>query len=211
MTHETLLVLDFGSQVTQLIARRVRELGVYAEILAYDTPLEQLQARAPKGIILSGGPSSIYDEGAPKLRPDVLAWCLDEHVPALGICYGLYQMVAGLGGKVRSASEREFGHARIVVDEVAGPMLAMADAVGQEEQVWMSHGDEVEALPEGFVTVAHSRNCAHAAIYRGRLWGVQFHPEVSHTPRGTALLGSFLDLCGFRRDWSMGTFVEEAV
>jgi GMP synthase (glutamine-hydrolysing) len=125
-THETLLVLDFGSQVTQLIARRVRELGVFAEILPYDAPLEQLQARAPKGIILSGGPSSIYDEGAPRLADDVLAWCLDGHVPALGICYGMFAMVAGLGGKVRPASEREFGHAVIVVDDPSGPMAMIA-------------------------------------------------------------------------------------
>src|SRR5690349_8716214 len=103
MSHETLLILDFGSQVTQLIARRVRELGVYAEILPFDAPFEQLVARAPKGIVLSGGPSSIYDEGAPKLAADVLAWCLDGHVPVLGICYGMYQMVAGLGGKVGAA------------------------------------------------------------------------------------------------------------
>jgi GMP synthase (glutamine-hydrolysing) len=214
MSHETLLVLDFGSQVTQLIARRVRELGVYAEILPYDAPLAQLQARAPKGIIFSGGPSSIYDKGAPRLGSEVLAWCLDEHVPVLGICYGMYQMVEALGGKIRSASEREFGHAKIVVDAVSGPMLAMVEggeAVGHEEPVWMSHGDEVEALPDGFVTVAHSRSCAHAAIHRGRLWAVQFHPEVSHTRRGTAMLGAFLDLCGFARDWSMGAFVEEAV
>jgi GMP synthase (glutamine-hydrolysing) len=219
MTHETLLVLDFGSQVTQLIARRVRELGVYAEILPYDAPLAQLQARAPKGIILSGGPSSIYDDGAPRLRDDVLAWCLDGHVPALGICYGMFAMVAGLGGKVRPASEREFGHAVIVVDDPSGPMAEIAadgpTQAGHEEPVWMSHGDEVEVLPEGFITVAHSRNCAHAAIYRdserGRMWGVQFHPEVTHTKRGTAILRSFLDLCGFRRDWSMGAFVEEAV
>ena len=220
MAHETLLVLDFGSQVTQLIARRVRELGVFAEILPFDAPLAQLQARAPKGIILSGGPASIYDDGAPQLADDVLAWVLDGHVPVLGICYGMFSMVAGLGGKVRPAKEREFGHAMITVDVPAGPMTDIA-AAGQEAAVWMSHGDEVEALPHGFVTVAHSRNCAHAAVYRAPervggaghagFWGVQFHPEVSHTRQGTALLGRFLDLCGFTRDWTMGAFVEEAV
>lgn len=227
MQHETLLVLDFGSQVTQLIARRVRELGVFAEILPYDAPLELLRSHAPKGIILSGGPSSIYDEGAPRLAPEVLEWCLSGERPVLGICYGMFLMVDGLGGKVRPAAEREFGHAMIIVDQAKGPMAQFAadepTAVGHEEPVWMSHGDEVESLPEGFETVAHSRSCAHAAIYCAPtpaggapaaghgMWGVQFHPEVSHTRRGTALLGQFLDQCGFSRDWSMGVFVEEAV
>ncbi|NVB41784.1 glutamine-hydrolyzing GMP synthase [Pseudenhygromyxa sp. WMMC2535] len=216
-THETLIVLDFGSQVTQLIARRVRELGVYAEILPFDHPLDELIAKRPKGVVLSGGPSSIYDEGAPQLDPAVLRWCEGQGLPVLGICYGMFAMVSGLGGKVRPAVEREYGHAMIIVDEPAGPMGEIAaqgpTERGHEEPVWMSHGDEVESLPEGFVTVAHSRSCAHAAIASEarRMWGVQFHPEVSHTRRGTQLLGRFLDLCGFRRDWSMGAFVEEAV
>jgi len=214
MKHETLLVLDFGSQVTQLIARRVRELGVFAEILPYDAPLAELEVRAPKGVIFSGGPSSIYEDGAPRLSQDVLDWVLDGHVPVLGICYGMFAMVAGCGGKVRAAREREFGHAEIIVDEAAGPMAGFA-AVGEREPVWMSHGDEIEALPAGFRSVAHSQSCEHAAIFRpggkGRMWGVQFHPEVSHTRRGTELLATFLDLCGFARDWTMGAFVEEAV
>ncbi len=211
--HETLVVLDFGSQVTQLIARRVRELGVYAEILPFDIPLAELEARRPKGVILSGGPSSIYDPGAPILDPRVL----QLGVPILGICYGLYAMVAGLGGKVGSAREREYGHAMITVDLPAGPMTDIASEgatePGHQEPVWMSHGDAVEQLPEGFMTAAHSRNCEHAAIFdpHRRMWGVQFHPEVSHTRRGPHLFGRFLDLCGFARDWSMGAFVEEAV
>ncbi|MCA9684635.1 MAG: gamma-glutamyl-gamma-aminobutyrate hydrolase family protein, partial [Myxococcales bacterium] len=138
--HETLIVLDFGSQVTQLIARRVRELGVYAEILPYDHPLEALKGKKPKGIVLSGGPSSIYDEGAPQLDPAVLAWCVAEGLPVLGICYGMFAMVSGLGGKVRPAVEREYGHAVIVVDEPAGPMGEIAaegpTARGHEEPVW---------------------------------------------------------------------------
>jgi GMP synthase (glutamine-hydrolysing) len=211
--HETLVVLDFGSQVTQLIARRVRELGVYAEILPHDLPFEQLLARKPKGVILSGGPSSLDDEGAPQLDRRVL----ELGVPVLGICYGLYAMVAGLGGSVAHALEREYGHAMITVDVPAGPMEGIGaegpTEPGHQEPVWMSHGDRVERLPEGFVSVAHSRSCEHAAIYDPvrRMWGVQFHPEVSHTRRGTHLLGRFLDLCGFARDWSMGAFVEEAV
>ncbi len=216
-THETLIVLDFGSQVTQLIARRARELGVFAEILPYDHDLAALRAKRPKGIVLSGGPSSIYDEGAPRLDPAVLAWAEAEGLPVLGICYGMFAMVSGLGGEVQPAQEREYGHALITVDRVAGPMSGIAaegdTEVGHSEPVWMSHGDEVESLPEGFCTVAHSDNCAHAAVYdeARNMWGVQFHPEVSHTPRGAALMGHFLDLCGFSRDWSMGVFVEEAV
>ena len=216
--HETLLVLDFGSQVTQLIARRVRELGVFAEILPFDAPLARLQAERPRGIILSGGPSSIYDEAAPRLDPAVLAWCQRDAIPVLGICYGMFAMVAQLeADAVRPASEREFGHAMLIVDEANGPMQDFAadgpTLAGHEEPVWMSHGDELVHLPAGFATVAHTRSCAHAAIVDARRgwWGVQFHPEVSHTRRGGQLLSQFLDLCGYARDWSMGAFVEEAV
>jgi GMP synthase (glutamine-hydrolysing) len=220
--HETLLVLDFGSQVTQLIARRVRELGVFAEILPFDAPLAQLQAHAPKGVILSGGPDSIYDPKAPRLPREVAQWLFQRGedqgpLPLLGICYGMFTMVVEAGGQVRPARQREFGHALITVDEPSGPMTGIAadrpTAAGHQEPVWMSHGDEVEALPPGFRSVAHSQNCAHAAISsdNGLLWGVQFHPEVSHTRRGAHLLGEFLDRCGFARDWSMGAFVEEAV
>ena len=215
--HETLLVLDFGSQVTQLIARRVRELGVYAEILPFDAPLEKLRSLNPKGIILSGGPDSIYEPKSPRLSDAVREWVFDGRVPVLGICYGMYVMVVELGGQVGRARQREFGHALISVDDPSGPMTDIAPdgatQVGHEEPVWMSHGDEVEKLPPGFRSVAHSRNCAHAAIVGGddRMWAVQFHPEVSHTRRGTHLLGKFLDLCGYARDWSMGAFVEEAV
>ena len=218
--HETLVVLDFGSQVTQLIARRVRELGVFAEILPYDVPLEELEARAPRGLVLSGGPSSIYDEGAPKMDPAVL----ELGVPVLGICYGMFAMVSALGGKVRPAVEREFGAAELHLDAARGPTAAFADRLAAEhegeqrpekntEPVWMSHGDEVESLPEGFERVAHTDNCGYAAVLNEsrHMWGVQFHPEVTHTPRGAALFAGFLDVCGFSRDWSMASFVEESV
>jgi GMP synthase (glutamine-hydrolysing) len=206
-SHQTLLVLDFGSQVTQLIARRVRELGVYAEILPYDTPLETLRAKQPVGIVLSGGPSSIYDEGAPRLDPEILA----IGAPVLGICYGMFAMVVALGGKVQRATIREFGAAHVHVDERMGPMSPFP--VNSLEPVWMSHGDEVVELPSGFRRVAHTQACTHAAVAapERRMWGVQFHPEVSHTPRGEQLLAAFLDLCGFTRDWSMASFVDEAV
>ncbi len=213
MKHETLLVLDFGSQVTQLIARRVRELGVYAEIVPHTRALERIaagvdgKAGAVRGIVLSGGPSSTYDEGAPKVERAVL-----EHgVPVLGICYGLYTLVETLGGTIERAAEREFGAALVKVIEPLGP-LGRFEA-GREEPVWMSHGDRVTVLPEGFKTVGSSASCPHAAIVDPvrKLWGVQFHPEVSHTPRGSEILGSFLDACGFALDWTMAGFVEEAV
>jgi GMP synthase (glutamine-hydrolysing) len=205
--HETLLVVDFGSQVTQLIARRVRELGVFAEIVPCDRALERIEALEPKGIILSGGPSSIYDEGAPRLDPAVL----ERGVPLLGICYGLYVVCAGLGGDVVPAKSREYGAASLEVLESAGPTTPFP--TGSKEPVWMSHGDRVAALPAGFRTVGRSANCDHAAILdeKRKIWGVQFHPEVYHTPRGKEVLSAFIDQCGFSRDWSMAAFVDEAV
>jgi len=209
--HESLVVVDFGSQVTQLIARRVRELGVYAEIVPFDRVLAHLD-RAPsqghevKGIILSGGPSSIYDDQAPALAPEVL----QRDIPVLGICYGLYCIVQGLGGQVVPAREREYGGAILRVLRAEGPVAPFGPDA--QELVWMSHGDRVASLPPGFVTVAATDSCEHAAIAcpERRMWGVQFHPEVSHTPRGTEVLRAFVEFCGFRRDWSMATFVEEA-
>jgi GMP synthase (glutamine-hydrolysing) len=205
--HETLVVVDFGSQVTQLISRRIRELGVYAEIVPCTKAAARIAALKPKGIVLSGGPSSIYDEGAPRMPEGVL----EAGVPVLGICYGLYVLVDTLGGKVARADEREYGAATIHVHESLGPTAPFP--VESDEPVWMSHGDRVHALPPGFRTVASSTNCAHAAIVdpQRRLWGVQFHPEVSHTPQGSAILSAFLDVCGFARDWTMSAFVDEAV
>jgi GMP synthase (glutamine-hydrolysing) len=206
-SHETLIVIDFGSQVTQLIARRVRELGVYAEILPCDAPAARIAAARPLGIILSGGPSSIYEPGAPRLDPEILML----GAPVLGICYGLYVLVDALGGKVEGAHAHEYGPAMLTVLRAQGPTAPMQ--VGREEPVWMSHGDHVTALPPGFEVLAESASCPYAAIEDSarRMWGVQFHPEVSHTPRGTAVLGAFLELCGFARDWSMARFVEESV
>jgi GMP synthase (glutamine-hydrolysing) len=170
-------------------------------------------------VILSGGPDSIYETNAPRLPRDVAEWLFhpDHPLPMLGICYGMFAMVVELGGQVRPAKQREFGHSLITVDDPSGPMTRINSAgpteVGHKEPVWMSHGDEVERLPAGFRSVAHSQNCAHAAIagQDDRMWAVQFHPEVSHTARGTHLIGEFLDRCGYAHDWSMGAFVEEAV
>ena len=207
MSHQTLIVLDFGSQVTQLIARRVRELGVFAEILPYHTPAAQLAARDPRAIILSGGPSSLYDEGAPQLDPAVL----QLGVPVLGICYGLYLLVAMLGGEVIAAKEREYGAATLQVEVGEGPLAPFA--AGDSLRVWMSHGDRVAALPPGFRALGRSRNCEFAAAWdpRRNFWGVQFHPEVTHTERGTEVLSAFLAAAGFRGDWTTATFIDEAV
>lgn len=205
--HQTLIVVDFGSQVTQLIARCVREQGVYAEIVPFNKALERIEAVKPLGIVLSGGPSSIYDEFSPKLDPAVL----ETGVPVLGICYGLYVMVDGLGGSVVAASEREYGGATLSVEAASGPLSPFE--AGSEQTVWMSHGDKVEALPEGFSRVGRTPNCAFAAIEnpQRRMWGVQFHPEVFHTPRGREVLAAFTTLCGFDGDWTMAAFVDEAV
>lgn len=205
--HESLVVVDFGSQVTQLIARRVRELGVYAEIVPFDRALDRIEALEPRGIVFSGGPSSVYEEGAPQLDPRVLGLGL----PVLGICYGLYVIVQGLGGSVVRADTREYGAATVHVLEPAGPVAPFEK--GAVVPVWMSHGDRVARLPDGFRTVASSESCEHAAIVNEtrRMWGVQFHPEVSHTPRGKEILSAFLDECGYRRDWSMAAFAEEAI
>ena len=209
MQHETLLVVDFGSQVTQLIARRAREQGVFAEIVPFHRASERLGelGRSVRGVVLSGGPASIYDDGAPRMPVGVL----DHSVPVLGICYGMYVLVDATGGVVERAEDREYGAALLSVVEPLGPLGPFE--AGREEPVWMSHGDRVTALGAGFRTVGHSANCEHAAIVddKRKLWGVQFHPEVSHTPRGSAVLGAFLEACGFARDWSMANFVDEAV
>lgn len=205
--HETLVVVDFGSQVTQLIARRIRELGVYAEIVPFDKAVERVDALQPKGIILSGGPSSIYAEYAPRID----AALFERDIPMLGICYGLYMLVDGLGGEVVEASRREYGAAALQISKAEGPLSAFAGA--DEEPVWMSHGDRVERLPEGFETLGSTPNCAHAAIFnpQRKAWGVQFHPEVVHTPRGTEVLDAFVQMCGFSRDWTMAALIDEAV
>ncbi len=205
--HQTLVVLDFGSQVTQLIARRVRELGVFAEILPYHTPVATLRAKNIQAIILSGGPSSLYAEGAPQLDPEVL----ELGVPVLGICYGLYLIAAALGGTIIPATEREFGAATLEVLASEGPLARFATP--SSVRVWMSHGDRVAALPPGFRTVGRSAHCEFAAVWQPerRLWGVQFHPEVSHSERGDDVLAAFLDAAGFRRDWTTAAFIHDAV
>ncbi len=205
MNHQTIIVLDFGSQYTQLIARRLRELSIYSEIWPPETPAETVRARKPAGIILSGGPRSVSDPGAPKCDRSIF----DLGSPVLGICYGMQLMASALGGKVAPARQREFGHATVTIKEPG----ALFDHVQPEIRVWASHGDFVAAAPAGFTVLATSANApvaamAHAA--RG-LYALLFHPEVVHTESGLEILKNFAyGVCGCTGDWTMASFVEEA-
>jgi GMP synthase (glutamine-hydrolysing) len=203
---ETVLVLDFGAQYTQLIARRVREHHVYCVILPCTAPLAQIQALSPKAIILSGGPASVWQGGSPRCAPEVLHMDL----PILGLCYGMQLLCGELGGRVERADHREFGRAAI---EVLDPDALFA-GMPERMDVWMSHGDRVETLPADFVVLAESANAPFAAVrQKGRpVYGVQFHPEVAHTPRGKEILGNFLfKVAKLRGDWVMSRFVDDAV
>jgi GMP synthase (glutamine-hydrolysing) len=206
---DRILILDFGSQVTQLIARRVRESGVYCEILPFNTNAERIAAFAPAAIILSGGPASVNEAAAP-LAPQTV---FEMGVPVLGICYGQQAMCAQLGGKVAASDHREFGRAFIeVTDDCA--LLADLWPRGSKEQVWMSHGDRVEALPPGFRVVAVSEGAPFAIVAddKRRFYGTMFHPEVVHTPHGAALLRNFTHrVAGCRGDWSMAAFRAQAI
>jgi len=205
VNHQTIIVLDFGSQYTQLIARRLRELSVYSEVWPPDTPVEKIRERNPVGIILSGGPKSVSEPGAPTCDPEVYA--LGR--PVLGICYGMQLMAHTLGGRVAPAPQREFGHAKV---SVTARSSLFAD-VPEEIRVWASHGDFVAAAPEGFSVLATSANAPVAAMSNDerQLYALLFHPEVVHTERGLEILRNFAyGVCGCRGDWTMASFVEEA-
>jgi len=207
--HERILILDFGSQVTQLIARRVREAGVYSEIRPCTTPIEEIKAFGARGLILSGGPASVHQGSAPKITRDVFSL----GVPVLGICYGEQLICDLLGGEVTPGATREFGRAEIeVVSENAlfGDFWTSAN----KYQVWMSHGDKVNRLPPGFKVTARTESAPFAAIADEgrRIYGVQFHPEVAHTPDGAKLLSNFVrNICGCRGDWGMKGFRQEEI
>jgi len=200
---DTVVVLDFGAQYAQLIARRVREARVHSLILPYDTPVDRIMELHPKGIILSGGPASVYDPGAPRCDPALF----DGRVPALGICYGMQLMAHELGGRTAPAGQREYGRTRLFVDD-------RADLFGGLEPrllCWMSHGDSVVQLPSGFTPLARTDHNPIAAMANRRhlLFGVQFHPEVTHTPWGRQVLQNFLfTVCGCRPTWTMASFIE---
>jgi GMP synthase (glutamine-hydrolysing) len=201
---DTVVVLDFGSQYSQLIARRIREAGVYSILLPWDTSWEEIARLRPKGIILSGGPASVYDEGAPALP----AWVLREDVPVLGICYGMQLIASALDGGVELATRREYGPAKIEVTQ-SYPLFRDLPA---SLDVWMSHGDHVTRLPTGYVGIARSSNAPIAGMTDGRRYGIQFHPEVVHTPLGRDLLRNFLvDVCNCRTEWTAEHFIDSAV
>jgi len=204
--HGTVIVLDFGSQFAQLIARRVRELHVYSELLPHDTPLAEIERRGATAIILSGGPNSVYDADAPK--PDPAIW--SGRLPVLGICYGAQLMALELGGDVLPASKREYGPATVTIT-ADDPLFAGLD---RDQPVWMSHGDSITRLPEGFQSTAHSGSTPFAGLvdHARNLYGIQFHPEVVHTPRGRDLLRNFVvGIAGARPTWTPANFIESTV
>lgn len=207
LPRETIVVVDFGSQYSQLIARRVRECQVYSTLVPHDVTLEELERLQPKGLILSGGPASVYEPEAPRLREEIYraGW------PILGICYGMHLLSQQLGGHVAPAPRREYGPARLRLLTADSPLFA---GLGPELDVWMSHGDRVEQLPPGFRVLACTDNAPVAAMgdpSRG-LYGLQFHPEVVHTPQGREILRNFAErVCGCQRSWTPASFIEETV
>ena len=206
MATQTIVILDFGSQYTQLIARRIREQNVFSVVLPCTASLAEIQALNPLGLVLSGGPSSVYDADAPAADPRIL----ELGVPVLGICYGLHFIVHHMGGKVLSAPKREYGHAEVQIEDTSAQLFAGLPKV---LQVWMSHGDEAGQLPAGFRRIAASAN-ALAAIesVERRIWAVQFHPEVHHTPLGSNLIKNFVfNICGAAGDWTPARFIESTV
>lgn len=201
---DSIAILDFGSQYTQLIARRVREMQVFCEIFAWDAPEEKVKAFNPRGYILSGGPSSVYDKNAPFLAP----YLLNSDVPILGICYGMQALTLALGGQVVPAGAREYGLAEIEVT-VENPLLPVSC-----QKVWMSHGDRIEKLPFGFVSIAHSSNSPFAGMANKErnLYGVQFHPEVRHTERGKEILTHFIrEICACQSDWTPHNIIDKSI
>jgi len=206
LNRQMVVILDFGSQYSELIARRIRETQVYSEVLSYRTSIAELRELHPKGIILSGGPNSVYDEGAPQCDPDI--WQLG--IPVLGVCYGMQLMVQQLGGQVERAKRAEYGKASLYIDDPTD-LLTNVEA---GSTMWMSHGDSVAQLPLGFEVLAHTENtpCAAIANHQKKLYGVQFHPEVVHSIGGQALIRNFVyHICDCDPNWTTAAFVEESI
>jgi len=206
LDRQIIVILDFGSQYSELIARRIRETQVYSEVISYRTTAEQLRQLNPKGIIFSGGPSSVYDQGAPHCDPEI--WKLG--IPVLGVCYGMQLMVQQLGGDVERADRGEYGKAALVIDDPTDLLTNVEDGT----TMWMSHGDSVTKLPEGFELLAHTENtpCAAIAHHEKKLYGVQFHPEVVHSIGGMALIRNFVyHICEAEPTWTTAAFVEQSI
>ncbi|MGI8435310.1 MAG: glutamine-hydrolyzing GMP synthase [Chthoniobacterales bacterium] len=203
--HSKILILDFGSQYTQVIARRIRECQVYSEIVRFDIPAAEVAASKPNGIVLSGGPASVYDEKAPQVDPEIFGL----GIPVLGICYGMQLMAKHLGGQVEFSARREYGAGMLHVANGS----RLFEGIGEHLDIWNSHGDKVTALPTGFRAAAHTENSPLAAIENPetRLYGLQFHPEVAHTPRGKEIIQNFVyHICQCAMDWTMGSFIDDA-
>jgi GMP synthase (glutamine-hydrolysing) len=210
LADEKVLVLDFGAQYAQLIARRVREQNVYCEIVRHDLTPERIRELNPKGLILSGGPSSVYESGAPHCDPGIF----ELGIPVLGICYGMQLICEALGGKVAHAPAREYGRTRIQVKNGTTEADDLCAGVPSDTTVWMSHGDQVQAVSEEFKPLATTPTCPIAAVkhHARKIYGIQFHPEVTHTPDGTKLLGNFVKIvCGCRGTWKLGDFAAETI
>jgi GMP synthase (glutamine-hydrolysing) len=205
--REAVIIIDFGSQYSMLIARRVRELHVYCELVSHDTPWDKIVALNPKGFILSGGPSSVYDADSP-VAP---AYVYESHLPVLGICYGMHAITKQLGGVVKAGSRKEYGHAVLHLSRMDSPLFAgLPEAI----TVWMSHGDKTEEMPSGFTALAYTENTPVAVMGsdQQQIYGLQFHPEVVHTPEGKNILKNFIfRVCHCRGTWTIGNFIDESI
>ena len=203
--NETLLILDFYGQYNQLIARRVRECNVYSEIVPFDTSIDRIKEINPKGIIFTGGPSSVYEENAPMIDKKIF----EMGIPILGICYGMQLISFLLGGNVKKADKREYGTTLVDIDN-SSPLFAGFE---NQNDCLMSHTDFVEKMPDGFKKIANTSHCPIAGMANDdkKIYGIQFHPEVNHTKNGIKIIDNFLKICGFSRDWNMSSFVEDSV
>ena len=204
--REAIVVIDFGSQYSMLIARRIRECQVYCELVPYDAPWEKIAQLNPRGFILSGGPASVYDPGAP-LAP---TYIYESHLPVLGICYGMQVLTKQLGGQITPGARHEYGHAILHLSEVDSPLFANLPS---STPVWMSHGDQVQEMPPDFTTLAYTETSPFAVMGNGEgIFGLQFHPEVAHTPEGKTILKNFVyQICGCQGNWTIGNFIDESI
>src|ERR1035437_3284803 len=204
--QETIVVIDFGSQYSMLIARRIRECQVYCEIVSHDTPWEKIAALNPKGFILSGGPASVYEKDSPQAP----AYIYESHLPILGICYGMQMLAHQLGGKVIPGKDKEYGHA---VFHLSDRDSRLFTGISLESAVWMSHGDRISQMPPGFKSLAFTENSPIAVMGKDdRYFGLQFHPEVAHTPEGKTILKNFVfNVCGCTGNWTMGNFINDSI
>ncbi|MFX1411131.1 MAG: glutamine-hydrolyzing GMP synthase, partial [Promethearchaeota archaeon] len=205
-----IVVLDFGGQYCHLIARRIRDLGVYSEIFPYDIDLKIIKEISPNGIILSGGPGSVYEKGSPKLSEEFYDFVRENKIPVLGICYGFHLVIHQLGGRTEPHDQKEYGRTEIKIVKSKG----LLESLKKSEIVWMSHGDQVKEMPSGFEVLAKTDTCPIAAYQNEELkiYGVQFHPEVVHTPKGNIILENFIiKITNAKKQWKLEDWVQEAI